>query len=1022
MRPVGGGAPASLARFGFADPRLAAELLGPTGLGWWHPHTGAAGDAAAAVVVATLARADDPDLAVRSLHRLVGAQDDPGVLRTAIGQDAGLRQRLIGVLGASAAFGDHLVSNPREWRLLTEASWCGERPSSEVLRGALLEAVGAPVDEQPTWGSGGVKAAVVGPAAVAALRRAYRRSLLIVAARDVTARDGDGADVADITAELSDLAAATLGAALAVAAAELPENAPAARLAIIGMGKCGGHELNYVSDVDVIFVAEPGGPDPEGEPVELSAGLRTATTLASAVMRICQAVAWPVDAALRPEGKDGPLVRTLASHEAYYKQWARTWEFQALLKARPVAGDAPLAEDWMAAVTPLVWHAADRPGVVNDVRAMRRRVEESLPARDAKREIKLGPGGLRDIEFAVQLLQLVHGRNDESLRCVSTLDAVRALTDGGYVGRVDGDGLDSSYRFLRRVEHRLQLQRLRRTHRVPHDDRGLRWLAQALGYRGDARAGAVERFTAEWSRHAREVRRLHEKLFYRPLLEAAATVSGDTLRLSPDSARARLEVLGFADPAGALRHIEALTTGVSRRAALQRALLPTILATFADAPDPDAGLLAYRKVSDRLGQTPWYLRLLRDEGLVAVRFARLLGTSRYVGDLLGRDPEGLRLLADSAELAPRPPEALHGVLGASVQRHAESPDAGVVAARALRRRELLRIASADLLGFADTVRVGCALSDVTDAVLDAALGTAIRAVTKARGTLPARIAMIGMGRLGGAELSYSSDADVMFVHEPVDGASDAEAAAAAAAVAEELRRMLAAPAPDPPVGLDTTLRPEGRQGPPTRSLASYAEYYRRWSHIWEAQALLRARPVAGDADLGSRFMALIDPLRYPEQGLTAAQVVEIRRIKARVDAERLPRGADPATHVKLGRGGLADVEWTVQLLQLQNAAEIKPLRTPRTLEALTAARDAGLVSAADHDALAAAWLLATRVRNAIMLVRARPSDQLPRRGPELVGVARVLGSPPGGDPGEFVDEYLRTMRRGRQAVERVFYA
>ena len=363
------------------------------------------------------------------------------------------------------------------------------------------------------------------------------------------------------------------------------------------------------------------------------------------------------------------------------------------------------------------------------------------------------------------------------------------------------------------------------------------------------------------------------------------------------------------------------------------------------------------------------------------------------------------------------------MLGAAVDRHAEAPGPGVIAARALRRRELLRIASADLLGFADAVRVGCALADVTDAVLGAALEVASRAVVRTRGTpLPARIAIIGMGRLGGAEMSYSSDADVMFVHEAVDGAADGDAASAAAAVAEELRRLLAAPAPDPAVGLDTSLRPEGRQGPPTRSLASYAEYYRRWSQTWEAQALLRARPVAGDADLGRRFVELIDPLRYPAAGLTHAEVIEIRRIKARVDAERLPRGADPATHAKLGRGGLADVEWTVQLLQLQHAAEIGSLRTPRTLEALAAAHEAGLVSEADHDALAAAWLLATRVRNAIMLVRGRPSDQLPRRGPELLGVARVLGTPPGGDPGEFVDEYLRTMRRGRQAVERVFHA
>jgi glutamate-ammonia-ligase adenylyltransferase len=999
MRPVGG-VPATLARFGFGDPARSAALLGPAGLGWWDPQAGAAAGGSAALL-ADLARAPDPDLAALAIHRLTAAQDDPVPLDTALREDADFRRRLLGVLGSSSAIGDHLAANPGEWTLLTTRTWRASRPSAGTLRAELLAAVDS----------------LTGAPAVDALRMAYRRALVAIAARDVAIGDSAGADVAEITAELSDLAAATVGAALAVASAELPANAPPARLAVIAMGKTGGRELNYVSDVDVIFVAEPAGD------TDTTAALRTATTLASGLMRICQAVAWPVDAALRPEGKDGPLVRTLASHEAYYKQWARTWEFQALLKARPIAGDAELGQQWMDVVTPLVWQAADRPDVVADVRAMRQRVEQSLSARDATREIKLGRGGIRDIEFAVQLLQLVHGRGDENLRTGTTLTALRALTDGGYVGRADGEALTSSYCFLRTVEHRLQLQRLRRTHRLPDDENGLRWLAQSLQFTGHGQATAVEEFTAEWTRHARDVRRLHEKLFYRPLLAAAATVPSEGMRLTADAARARLEVLGFADPAGAMRHLEALTAGVTRRAAIQRALLPTILQTFADAPDPDAGLLAYRRVSDKLGQTPWYLRLLRDEGLVAVRLARLLGTSHYVADLLGRDPEGLRLLANDAELVPRSPEALRTTLGSAAARHAENPATGVVAARALRRRELLRIASADMLGLVTAQQVGSALADVTDAVLEAALETASQSVARARGSdLPMRLAIIGMGRLGGAEMSYSSDADVMFVHEALPGASDADAAQAASAVAEELRRLLAAPAPDPPVGVDADLRPEGRQGPLSRSLTSYAGYYARWSKVWEAQALLRARPVAGDPDLGARFIDLVDPIRYPADGLPPALVTEIRRIKARVDAERLPRGADPSTHAKLGRGGLADVEWTVQLLQLQYAADIKALQTPRTLEALVAARDAGLISPGDHDALAGAWLLATRVRNAIMLVRGRPSDQLPRRGPELAGVARVLGTPIGGDPGEFVDDYLRTMRRGRQAVERVFHA
>ncbi len=236
-----------------------------------------------------------------------------------------------------------------------------------------------------------------------------------------------------------------------------------------------------------------------------------------------------------------------------------------------------------------------------------------------------------------------------------------------------------------------------------------------------------------------------------------------------------------------------------------------------------------------------------------------------------------------------------------------------------------------------------------------------------------------------------------------------------------MRALLAEPGPDPVVSVDAALRPEGRGGPLVRSLDSYREYYRRWSSVWESQALLRAVPVAGDPELGARFVDLVDPVRYPDGGLDRAGVVEIRRIKARVDTERLPRGADRATHTKLGRGGLADVEWTVQLLQLRHAAQVPGLRTTSTLEALRAAVEAELLAPDDAAALEAAWRMATRARNAVMLVSGRPSDQLPRRGRVLDGVARTFGHPPGPGTGEFLDAYLRATRRAHAVVERVFY-
>ncbi|MFR9778240.1 bifunctional [glutamine synthetase] adenylyltransferase/[glutamine synthetase]-adenylyl-L-tyrosine phosphorylase [Micromonospora sp. MS34] len=997
-----------LARYGFAEGNggRAADLLGPDGLGLWRPDAQEPAGERAAELLTALSRAADPDLALRQLHRLVEAErrtaDEPALL-DALHDDPGLRRRLVAVLGASSALGDHLVANPDQWRVLATGP-DGLAPDAD---GRLDLAAAARMT------------AATGPVPV--LRQAYRLALLRIAAADLTG----GRCLEQTMAALSALADATLTAAHDIAVGELPEGTPRPRLAVVAMGKCGGDELNFVSDVDVIFVA--------AEDDELGAATQVATRL----IHICGLVAWPVDAALRPEGNRGPLVRTLASHLAYYRRWARTWEFQALLKARPAAGDLALAREWIGQLAPLVWTAAERPEAVEDVRAMRRRIIDHIPPKELEREIKRGPGGLRDIEFAVQLLQLVHGRGDEALRVPGTIPALRALVAGGYVGRADGEALLRGYRFLRGVEHRLQLQGLRRTHTVPTEPAALRWLAAALGYQATPGRSAVEEFRAEWVTHASEVRRLHAKLLYRPLLESVARVPAEGLRLTPQAARHRLEILGFADPAGALRHLQALTGGVSRTAAIQRTLLPVLLSEFADAPEPDRGLLSYRQVSDKLGSTPWYLRLLRDEGPVARRLARVLSSSRYAADLLAREPEALRLLAEDSELTPRPREVLCEGFTAAAARHGDPVEA-TRAVRALRRRELVRLACADVLSRAgalapltprstepgagrvptlvDVSAVGTALADVADATLAAALRTA-RAAQPAPPGL--RFAVIGMGRLGSYESNYLSDADVLFVYDPPPGADEAAASAAAHAIAEELRRLLSAPAPDPPLGVDADLRPEGRQGPLVRSLAAYAQYYARWSRVWEAQALLRARFVCGDADLGAAFEAMADPVRYPADGLTREQAVEIRRIKARVENERLPRGADPATHTKLGRGGLADVEWAVQLLQLRHAGRLPELRGTRTLDALAAAREAGLVDPEDAAEMAAGWTLAAQVRNALMLVRGRSGDQLPRHGVELAGVVRLLGRD---DPGEFLDEYLRTGRRSRAAMERVFDA
>jgi len=1010
-----------LARYGLGDNERVGTDLQQLGLA-----DGSLAAQSAQDVLAALSRAGRPELAVYGLATLVNASTDGREILAALRENPQFRARLLGVLGGSTGLSEHLAANPEQWRLLLTEAVPGELITAASMQQVLFAAVGIPAGEPPCTGTAGARATVTGSQAVLALRRAYRSQLLIIAAHDLAPAVESCLAATALPAvcqALSDLADATLQAGLSVAAAMLPANAAPARLSIIAMGKCGAKELNYLSDVDVIFAAEhPLSADGEqcAADQDDSRMLATATNLAAGLMRICEQAAWEVDAALRPEGKAGALVRTVASHSAYYLRWAHTWEFQALLKARPAAGDAEVGAQFAAIAAQGVWNAAGRESFVDDVQAMRRRVEANIPDDLKDSELKLGSGGLRDVEFAVQLLQLVHGRTDENLRLPGTLMALRSLIRGGYVGRTDGAEMAAAYTFLRRAEHRLQLQRLRRTHLLPQHQDDLEWLARSDGYAPTGTSSAADVFTADRIRHNTSVRRLHEKLFYRPLLHAVAAVPGNELRLSPEAATARLAALGFRSPDSALRHLRALTSGVSRRAAIQGTLLPVLLDTFSNSPDPDAGLLSYRQVSEALADTPWYLRLLRDEGLVAQRLGALLGGSKLVGNLLVRAPEVLRLLADDVLLLAPQPAQVKAALLARASR-AVTAQESVDAARSARRHEMLRLACGDLLGLIDVTDIAIGLTSVAEASLQAAYQAAVRQVAAGLGgPVRGRLAIIGMGRFGGAELSYASDADVMYVAEPLPGQHSREGMDDMGAVADLIARLLGRPTPDPPLLVDADLRPEGRNGPLVRTLDAYRAYWAKFALPWERQALLRARPIGGDEQLGLDFIAAADEFRYPVAGLAGKDVIEIRRIKARVDAERLPRGADPTTHTKLGRGGLSDVEWTVQLLQLQHAGTVPELRTTSTLPTIAAAVATGIITELDAAGLRGGWLQATRTRNALMLVRGKPEDQIPAHGRELMGIARAMGYPEGGDPGKFVDDYRRATRKARRVVDRLF--
>ncbi|OBB95293.1 bifunctional [glutamine synthetase] adenylyltransferase/[glutamine synthetase]-adenylyl-L-tyrosine phosphorylase [Mycobacterium sp. 852002-40037_SCH5390672] len=978
----------SVGRLGLVDPQ-AAERMAQLG---WYDHD----DQAHVDLLWSLSRAADPDAALLALVRLSESPEAGwNELNAVLLAERPLRGRLFAVLGASLALGDHLIAQPQSWKLLRGNV---KLPTRDELRatftGCVDEALAAP-------GSAMVR-----------LRTLYRDQLLVLAALDLaaTVEDEPVVPFTVVAAHLSDLADAALAAALRVAENNVCGDRTPPRLAVIAMGKCGARELNYVSDVDVIFVGQQAD--------------TVTTRVASEMMRLASEAFFQVDAGLRPEGRSGELVRTVESHIAYYQRWAKTWEFQALLKARAAVGDAELGRRYLDALMPMVWVACEREDFVVEVQAMRRRVEQLVPAEVRGREIKLGSGGLRDVEFAVQLLQLVHGRGDESLHVASTVDALAALGAGGYIGREDAANLTASYEFLRLLEHRLQLQRLKRTHLLPEadDEEAVRWLARAAHIRPDGRHDAAGVLREELRHQNLRVSQLHAKLFYQPLLESIGPPGLEIAHgMTAEAAERQLAALGYEGPQTALKHMSALVNLSGRRGRVQSVLLPRLLNWMSYTPDPDGGLLAYRRLSEALSGESWYLATLRDKPAVARRLMHVLGTSAYVPDLLMRAPRVIQDYGDGPsgpKLLATEPAAVSRALVAAASRYPD-PVRAIAGARTLRRRELARIASADLLGMLEVTDVCAALTSVWVAVLQASLEAMIRANLPENGKAPAAIAVIGMGRLGGAELGYGSDADVMFVCEPAAGVEDSAAVRWATGVAEQVRALLGTPSVDPPLEVDANLRPEGRQGALVRTLASYAAYYEQWAQPWEVQALLRAHSVAGDAELGQRFLLMADKTRYPAAGVSSEAMQEIRRIKARVDSERLPRGADPNTHTKLGRGGLADIEWTVQLLQLRHAHEIPALHNTSTLQCLDAIAAADLVPADEVDLLRQAWLTATRARNALVLVRGKPTDQLPGPGRQLNAVAVAAGWPTD-EGGEFLDNYLRVTRRAKAVVRKVF--
>jgi glutamate-ammonia-ligase adenylyltransferase len=871
-----------------------------------------------------LAAAPDPQLARVAISRVEEhpaareALENPAVLEAAV--------RLLGFSTASA---DLLVAHPEETRALADLH---PRTPSE-LEAELAADVATHVPED-------------------GLRRFRRRAMLRVAARDLA-----GADVDEVTAEITAVAEACLEEACA-------RVAPQGGLAVIGLGKLGGGELNYSSDVDVVFLhaatASAGPPGPERAAARLIRLLAEPTG---------EGVALRVDANLRPGGRSGSLSRSLEATVEHYLRFAATWERQALLKARPVAGDRDLGEAFLERVAPVVYPSDLAAGAIEDVRATKVRIEEYVRAAGKEAvEVKRGRGGIRDVEFAVQLLQMVHGRRDERLREPNTLRALGVLAEQGYVAEADAAELADAYRFLRRLEHRLQIVRDLQTHELPSDRAALGALARSLGL------PSATTLTAEFERRTAQVRGLHERLFYRPLLEAFAGPASPRPGVERAATIELLAGLGFRQPEAAYDALDRLVDPGSRLGRVLAHVFPVMAPALALAGNPDAALLRLDRVLEGAPALSGVADRMASDPRTARTLAHAVAASSFATDLLVARPALLAGLGEGAPDADAEPD----------------PDLG-----------LLRTAAAYAARELEPKEVGGRLAEVADAVIR-------RAVAEARPDLP--FAAIGLGKLGARELNFASDLDLVFVYEGDGSSAFEEANRAAERVLAGIREAGWEP--------DADLRPEGRAGPLARSLAAFLEYWERWAEPWEFQSLLRARPLAGDAALGRRFESLAEDLAYPEV-LTIDRVAEMRRMRERIERERVRPREAVRFHFKLGYGSLADVQFAVELSLMRHGGGRPDVRRRGTLEAVEALAQARLIEGSVALALAEAFVFLNDVKNALEVDRRVHAEAVPPGPLEQVALARRLGYEE--HPRQaFLEDYRRVTRRARRAMERVF--
>jgi [glutamine synthetase] adenylyltransferase / [glutamine synthetase]-adenylyl-L-tyrosine phosphorylase len=887
----------------------------------------------------------------------------------------------------------------------------------------------------------------------AALRRHKQREYLRIGARDLLAE----VSLDETVRELSGLADASLEASYRYcrAAVEseygyltLPGNGKRNRFVILGMGKLGGGELNFSSDIDVVYLYEGDDGESAGGPKGNADPRRFFSEVGKKIIHCMGEVTedgfvFRTDLRLRPLGVSGPLVQSVNSAMVYYESWGQCWERAALIKARAVAGDKDLGTEFLEEVRPFIYRRYLDYTTVDELRHMKLRIEnELLTAADKERNVKLGYGGIREIEFFTQALQLVNGGYVPEVRGASTLAALDALARHKFISVRERDLLTEAYRFQRQVEHKVQIVQEAHAHSIPQGKDEEQALARRLGYRAGVRLSERQRFWRDYHTSTKKVRAIFDRLFYRAQKEIVDEGASDAGAVWHDLDREEvivngLRALGFIDPQRAYTNLLAVRDGEAysppspKRRQVMRTLGPALIAEIAASSAPDQALSNLSKFSHSIGGRTGFLTLLAENPKTMRLLVTLFADSQFLTDLFLQRPELIdTLIRGDLSRVEKSKQVMLAELTA-ILAQAGDVEAKLNALRRYKTEEFIRIGLHDLGGAIELVRVLRQLSDLADACLEGALALTLEEFEEQFGAVPqGRFAIMGGGKLGGRELDYNSDLDLVFVYQAEDqslGGSRGRMPAHEFYVrlGQKLLTYLSAPTEEGiAYKIDMQLRPSGKAGPIVCSLDAYREYHRSASELWERQALIKTRFVAGFPLLGREIEHIAESFAY-RTGLPPEGVREINHLRMRMERELAGEDAT-RFNLKKGRGGLVDIEFLTQMLQLAHGHRVRALRQRGTLEAMKKLADARILKRAEYKLFAEGYLFLRRLDHRLRLERDQSIDAFEADAARLDGIARALGYQGGRSsrsltPGQrLLRDYALRREQVRAGYERYF--